>query len=101
MRQRLGARKLRLYSRLTGETCVSGMVRGGTYHRVDLVLEDGRKIEYWRNGEITGQTGIVKVTVQTEDGKEITRIYINPARMAKFHYKNENFFGEPYGDIGL
>lgn len=52
MRQALGVRKLAKYSRLLNVTAVRGLVRGGTDHRVDLLLADGRTICYWPDGTI-------------------------------------------------
>lgn len=47
MRQRLGDKKVRKYAKQTGLPVVSGLVRGGTGHRVDLFLSDGSLVYYW------------------------------------------------------
>lgn len=46
MRQSVGARKVAKYKRLTGLPVVGALVRGGTSHRVDLLLDDG-SITQW------------------------------------------------------
>ena len=46
-RQALGAKKVRKYRRDTGLDAVAGLVRGGTDHRVDLLLRGGRVYSYW------------------------------------------------------
>ena len=53
MRQRLGEKKIRRYARETGLQVISGVTRGGTYHRVDLFLEGGAVMYYWpKTGEM-------------------------------------------------
>jgi hypothetical protein len=50
VRQRLGAKKVQKYAALTGLPVVAGLVRGGTDHRVDLVLPDRSIVHYWPDG---------------------------------------------------
>jgi hypothetical protein len=47
MRQRVGAKKVARYRRQTGLPVVGALVRGGTDHRVDLLLEGGIIMEWW------------------------------------------------------
>ena len=46
-RQRLGDKKLRRLRRQLGLPIVRALVRGGTNHRVDLILEGGQMVHYW------------------------------------------------------
>lgn len=50
MRQLLGPKKVAKLRRETGLPIVKVMVRGGTDHRRDLCLEDGRIVHLWNDG---------------------------------------------------
>ena len=41
-RSKYGTRGIKRLRRLTGWPVVAAMTRGGTYHRIDLVMEDGK-----------------------------------------------------------
>ena len=52
-RQRVSnPRKLRKYSKIINETVVSALVRGGTDHRVDLILEHGGVVSLYKDGTV-------------------------------------------------
>lgn len=52
MRQFLGEKKIRKLRRQTGLDIESGMVRGGTEHRVDLLLVSGETVSLFPNGNL-------------------------------------------------
>ncbi len=54
MRQNIGEKKLRRYARRFPDLDIVGaMVRGGTEHRVDLLLRDMTIAYLWPDGTIT------------------------------------------------
>ena len=53
MRNSLGKKKLRKYSRLHGREFVEGLTRGNTRHRFDLYAADGTKVNYWPSNGYT------------------------------------------------
>ena len=52
MRCKIGEKKIKKYREQTGLPVVSGLVRGGTNHRIDLLLEDGTIMEWYRDGSM-------------------------------------------------
>lgn len=58
-RQRLGEKTVARYAKLLGlDNVVGGLVRGGTNHRVDLLIADGSVLYYWPNTGETEPSGI-------------------------------------------
>lgn len=51
MRQKLSLRKVNRWRRATGHDAVGALVRGGTGHRVDLMLRGGAVLRVWPDGE--------------------------------------------------
>jgi len=52
MRQHLGEKKIKKYRQLTGLPIIRALVRGGTDHRIDFLLEGGKVLGYFpRTGE--------------------------------------------------
>jgi hypothetical protein len=49
MRQRIGEKKIKKYQETTGLPVCSALVRGGTEHRIDLLIKDGEIVSYWPN----------------------------------------------------
>ena len=49
-RNRLGEKKVKKYKKLTGLPLVSALTRGGTDHRIDLLLEDGSIVSLYKDG---------------------------------------------------
>ena len=71
MRQRISARKLRKYNRLTGLNAVVGLVRGNTNHRVDLCLPDGSVRSFWpKTGALEKDEGITWDQREQEEENE-------------------------------
>lgn len=60
MRQQLGPRKIKKYAQMTGLAVIKGLVRGGTDHRVDLELADGRWFSLWPDGTLQEQEAYSK-----------------------------------------
>jgi hypothetical protein len=59
MRQTVGPKKIARYRRETGLPVVKALVRGDTHHRIDLYLEDGTVMcWYRRTGEIENRANI-------------------------------------------
>lgn len=52
MRCVFGPKKVRQLRKSTGLPVVGALCRGGTGHRIDLLLEDHRCVSLFRNGEI-------------------------------------------------
>lgn len=57
MRQRLSAKTCAKLSRKTGLQVASGMVRGNTKHRKDLIVMDGSTWLLWPDGALTPPDG--------------------------------------------
>lgn len=51
-RQSLGKKKVAALRRLTGLPVLYVMVRGGTDHRRDLIMEDGSLIHLYKDGQM-------------------------------------------------
>lgn len=49
-RCRVGEKKVSLYCKKTGLPVVAALVRGGTDHRIDLCLEDGVVVHWYKDG---------------------------------------------------
>ena len=49
-KNRLGEKKVKKYKKLTGLPLVSALTRGGTDHRIDLLLEDGSIVSLYKDG---------------------------------------------------
>ena len=47
MRQRVGYKKILQYRKKTGLPVCAALVRGGTGHRVDLLLPGGKIVNWW------------------------------------------------------
>lgn len=57
-RQLVGKKKVAKYREATGLPVCTALVRGGTNHRVDLLLEEGKVVYYWpKTGEIREPIG--------------------------------------------
>ena len=52
MRCVIGPKKVRRLAKRTGLPVVRAMTRGGTDHRIDLFLGDGRTMMLWPTGEL-------------------------------------------------
>lgn len=48
----IGKKKVEKYKKQTGLPVVAACTRGGTNHRIDLYLEDGSLMRWFKNGEI-------------------------------------------------
>jgi hypothetical protein len=58
-RQRVGDKKVAKYRALTGLPVLAALVRGGTDHRVDLLLADGSVMDWYpKTGEMEKAEGL-------------------------------------------
>lgn len=69
MRCKIGLRKVAKYRQETGLPVVTATVRGGTNHRIDLHLEDGTIIAWWRS---TGE--FIKIDLDRSDPEAFDRL---------------------------
>lgn len=51
-RCRVGQKKIKKYKKQTGLPVLTALVRGGTDHRIDLCLDDGSVMYWYKDGSM-------------------------------------------------